>query len=73
MDFGVSSSIGEKEDSNETQFAREPPATVQVVAEVQEVVVSWLSISSSCVSMFFGLISVVMRRRESCLMESSVR
>lgn len=40
VDFGVSSSIGDKEDSNETQFAREPPAMVQVVKEVQEAVVS---------------------------------
>lgn len=55
VEFGVSSSIGEEEDSKETQFVREPPATVPVVAEVHEVV-SRLSISSSCVSMVFWFV-----------------
>lgn len=45
MDFGVSSSIGAKDDSKETQFTREPPAMVQFAAELHEEVLLRFSIS----------------------------
>lgn len=70
VDFRVSSSIGEKDDSKETQFTREPPAMVQFAAELHEEVLLRFSISLSCVSMalVLGLFScVILLVTESCL------